>query len=719
MNPEALNKLLDRWGLGTSRPAPSPNREENVPAGVASCAPSPEVDREIVLRGEIVTVPRVYAQARRRRLAWSPGSLVRFLYKTVSWAVSGLAHLAVAFLLAAFILEVTVPEEPGVAWVRLERRGPKGPEPAPPAEKPKDPEPEPEVQTEEPSPAPTPPAPEEIPRQPQPLSEPPPPSPGATPQPSAEAKAKEHLEHGRSAASRGELVRKYGGSEASESAVENGLEWLSRHQAESGEWDGIRFHLRCPRHDSCLSLRAPGDPSYTHGLTGLCILAFLGAGYSPRVEGSPYQDTLDRALEFLLRSQRPDGGLDRGETINLYNHAICTWALAESCAVTGDDRYGKAAERALEYLAVAQHAQGGWDYYVETGRARNDTSIAGWAIMAIRSAHIAGLRVPTGLVERAKKLIVDRTDSSTGELIYADRPPGVNRRGAGLVAVGLVSRRYLKIDDPVAIRKGVERLLANLPSWPRMEEALRKGARGFPFSTDQNMYAWYYGTLAMFHVGGNPWNRWNHALRDMLVARQIRDGHRKGSWEPETNYLGREGGRVFATAINVLNLEIYYRYLPLYRAEEKTPEAAAWDARTAWLRMLSGGTQGEQLNALKELVTYGEHAEVRTAVASKLDSEDLVIRWNAVKALCDMEAREYLAKLIEMANRESSVLKASMLEQLARFKEPSTVPLFLEALEDPRERVREGAVAALQRYSGLKHGFDKAAWMRWSAQIQK
>jgi hypothetical protein len=83
-------------------------------------------------------------------------------------------------------------------------------------------------------------------------------------------------------------------------------------------------------------------------------------------------------------------------------------------------------------------------------------------------------------------------------------------------------------------------------------------------SADQiNLYYWYYGTLAMYQLQGERWQRWNQALQDTLVRRQVTAGENAGSWEPDCLWAGY-GGRVYSTAMAALCLEVYYRYLPLY-----------------------------------------------------------------------------------------------------------------------------------------------------------
>ena len=48
-----------------------------------------------------------------------------------------------------------------------------------------------------------------------------------------------------------------------------------------------------------------------------------------------------------------------------------------------------------------------------------------------------------------------------------------------------------------------------------------------------------------------------------------KDGCRNGSWDPDQERWGADGGRVYATAINALTLEIFYRYAPTPEASKK------------------------------------------------------------------------------------------------------------------------------------------------------
>ena len=95
-----------------------------------------------------------------------------------------------------------------------------------------------------------------------------------------------------------------------------------------------------------------------------------------------------------------------------------------------------------------------------------------------------------------------------------------------------------------------------------------------PGTSTGNVYYWYYGTLAMYQLQGSDWVRWNEALRTTLVNSQRKEGPLSGTWDPDTVW-GGYGGRIYSTALSALCLEVYYRFLPLYReasADQAKPE---------------------------------------------------------------------------------------------------------------------------------------------------
>ena len=56
---------------------------------------------------------------------------------------------------------------------------------------------------------------------------------------------------------------------------------------------------------------------------------------------------------------------------------------------------------------------------------------------------------------------------------------------------------------------------------------------------DSNFYYWYYGTLALYQHGGQPWTQWNDRIRDRIVGLQQPRATRPEAGTPTTASTGR------------------------------------------------------------------------------------------------------------------------------------------------------------------------------------
>ena len=337
---------------------------------------------------------------------------------------------------------------------------------------------------------------------------------------------------GRTQEQRARLVAARGGTQASEDAVELGLAWLAEHQRQDGSWrlnhqDGP-CDGRCPN---------PGSVGTSTGSTSLALLPFLGAGYTH--QQGKYQDVVEQGLYYLtgrMIETRHGGDLQEG---TMYSQGIAAIALCEAYAMTGDQQLKPYAQKAIDFIVRAQHPRGGWRYIPG---APGDTTVTGWQVMALKSARLAGLYVPSHITERAKEYLDSVQDP--GGVFYGYQRPG---KESGPTAVAVLLRMYL--------------------GWRRNDSRL-VGAYAFlanqgPSTSD--MYFNYYATQVLHHHGGSDWDRWNIRMRDFLVARQAPSGHEKGSWYFNDRHgSGRAGGRLYTTAICTMILEVYYRHMPLY-----------------------------------------------------------------------------------------------------------------------------------------------------------
>ncbi len=348
-------------------------------------------------------------------------------------------------------------------------------------------------------------------------------------------------------------LERYGGSIATENAVDKGLRWLAAHQDSNGSWDADGYTRRCRPHAHCAGT---GLSEYDVGITGLSLLAFLGAGYGP-AKNNPYRRHVNKGLSFLISRQDGAGAFGSEGSGYFYNHAIATFALSEAYAMTGRKDFRECVEAALRYSRASQQAAGGWDYGAET-TGRNDLSISGWQIMAMRSAENAGLLLPGGMTEGTVRFLRSAF-TPKGHGIYANSGLEAGRRGINMTAVGLLSYLYLGgLPTAEACRLAADRMLT------KRAPDYRSTARWK--ETFQSYYYWYSASLGLFHLGGKRWEGWNYLLKKTLLPLQEKDGHVQGSWPPERSWIGQSGGRVYSTAINTLTLEVYYRYQPLYGA---------------------------------------------------------------------------------------------------------------------------------------------------------
>jgi hypothetical protein len=219
-------------------------------------------------------------------------------------------------------------------------------------------------------------------------------------------------------------------------------------------------------------------------------------------------------------------------------------------------------------VKLCLHAQNdgfGWRYGIKPGD--NDSSVTGWMVLALKTARNARLDIPEQDFQRAFAGALawfHRATAANGQCGYM-APGDEGSRLAGvhpepypfskevptLTAVAVLCRLLAgESRGAPELRAGVRRLASHLPFW--------RETRGRSLSTI-NFYYWYYASYALFQYGGEAWKSWSEAMVKTLFATQ-RKGFcdEDGSWDPADEW-GPAGGRVYATAIAALTLEVYTR----------------------------------------------------------------------------------------------------------------------------------------------------------------
>jgi hypothetical protein len=329
--------------------------------------------------------------------------------------------------------------------------------------------------------------------------------------------------------------------------VDAALRWLANHQEPDGRWDVVKY----------------GGKKADVACTGLALLAFLGAGHTEKV--GKYKKNVKLAVAWLKKVQAADGKYYvNGETHGIgYHHSIAGLGMAEAAGMARVPDTVASAQRGINY-SIDKHQKGegssklGWRYQPKQNT--NDISVSGWFIMQLKSAKVAGLQVDPAGFDGAIKFLDSVEQKGGGGGGGASFGAGGHRYGytspqnVGVrrTAIGCLGRQFLgwKRDQ---LQGGVEWFVnqGGVPTW---------GANG----GSVDLYYWYYGTLCVFQQGGDVWKRWNESMKKALVDNQRRGGDEDGSWDPVGAYAGY-WGRVGQTALGCLCLEVYYRYLPMYK----------------------------------------------------------------------------------------------------------------------------------------------------------
>ena len=92
-----------------------------------------------------------------------------------------------------------------------------------------------------------------------------------------------------------------------------------------------------------------------------------------------------------------------------------------------------------------------------------------------------------------------------------------------------------------------------------------------------DFYFDYYATLALYQHQGPIWQEWNENLKEIYTTLQVTSGPDKGSWDTKGNFV-KTAGRVVSTGLAILNLEVYYRLLPMYGYDRDEMDSDQVDA---------------------------------------------------------------------------------------------------------------------------------------------
>jgi hypothetical protein len=296
-------------------------------------------------------------------------------------------------------------------------------------------------------------------------------------------------------------------------------------------------------------------------MTGLALLAYLGHCETPL--SKDYGDTVLRAMTYLINvGMKTDGKLSTNPADKHwpYEHSIATYALAEAATFCKQGEINvpnlfEVTQKAGQFIIDNQHNKsGGWDYNYDTyGTRGGDSSIAAWHIQALKACDHTGLEFK-GL-KRALDKGVDYMESlqcRDGGFAYSRPEETPHAEGyRTMTGGGVLSLQMGGKGSSSAVRKGAKYI---------------EDHSKFDYNTQySDLYGHYYEAQAMMNRGGSQWQKYNAMFRDQLLNNQNADGSWKAPGGGQkirgvaTSYVSNAHYR---TCLNILMLEVYYRFLP-------------------------------------------------------------------------------------------------------------------------------------------------------------
>lgn len=277
-----------------------------------------------------------------------------------------------------------------------------------------------------------------------------------------------------------------------------------------------------------------------NGVNAICLLSLLGAGHAPN--RGPYRQAVARAVGYILSTQ-DDKGLYKSPGNShgpMYEHALATLAMVEAYGFVPTPAMRASVQKAVDLIVASQNPEGGWRYQPQPADA--DLSVTVMQVVALRAAINARLTVPDEVVEKAKGYVRKCIVPSGGFAYQPGKGPNAAQSSAGALSMQLLG----EFDDPA-----VERALL----WVQQLQ-YQPGMDGYFH------YMNYYAMQAHFQAGGEHWAAWHPRVRKLLLETQSEDGSWPGYGEDRFN-----GGSVkaYSTAFSAMCLEVYMHYLPAYQ----------------------------------------------------------------------------------------------------------------------------------------------------------
>jgi len=339
------------------------------------------------------------------------------------------------------------------------------------------------------------------------------------------------------------MVQEAGGTPQIEEAVKKSLQWLKGRQNADGSW---------------------GKGSNV-AMTGFVLLCYLG--HCEGTQSVEYGENVTKGITYLINMGMKNGGrlgTNLSQHSYVYEHAIATYALCEALTFSRTLQFKvpeleATVEKAVDVIVKGQTKSGSWDYgYADT--TRNDLSVAGWQMQALKAAKASNVKI-----DGYDKVMRSAIDYLTKSAYLGDGKFAYSGKGGkpAMTAVGALCLQQHDKGNATPVRDSVRLIMDGLEI---REKKKPKDEFSVVYSMeysgpDIDLYASYYAAQVMRNAGGKEWDAMNAAIIADIIPAQKPDGSFNQEGTKSTANAG--GSRdIYIQALNTLILEVYYRFLP-------------------------------------------------------------------------------------------------------------------------------------------------------------
>lgn len=329
---------------------------------------------------------------------------------------------------------------------------------------------------------------------------------------------------------------------------------------------GFEYLLKQKHKESKIWDNIPGDTATRSDLTltSLAALAFMAEG-STHKEGK-YKNEISTSLKYLKEKLTDVNKLENMNLRDYYRSHLCFQLpfvllfLSELYNIEKNKEIEEVAQKIIRFLEDYQYKDGGWAYSKAMEPDLKKDSSGGYqtllattwtCVLSLSHAKKVGLDVPDKTISQGL-MYIRNCSNRDGGFRYRANPKATKFEKehsisyVGATVGAICTLLWAGDTGSTEFRKGCDYLANHMEDLIKDEEG-------------EHYWFWlFFNAIALRHLEGERWEKWESQVRKYIVELQASDGHWK--WmhmEKEQNHLRvKKLGRIFATSTALIILQV-------------------------------------------------------------------------------------------------------------------------------------------------------------------